>query len=723
MRPRTLFSAPNLLVAIVAALAALNSAPTPLAGQPHEAQAAADSLKDHYFRQDFAGGSQAGETLVARFPDAPEVSAWHAINLARTSGRAPEALALTADGLERWPGNHWSLAAHAIAVSYQTSRTEEAVKIAEEAFALAPDDPHTLWVRGLTLHRAQRYDDVVALVDSVLPHPWAELLVLKANALLVSRAQGEGRLERAMDVFAEARNQDPENVNAHFFPASNLLTSRNLEDGLPLIERAVELSPYSAGIRQSWFSAVQARRDLTAEEKRTLVEEEMAALLAYRPTPDAFSLAASIFRQLGAHDGIGPLEDRILAEFPESAEAEWVVINRHRALRDSLRQNTVADPEGAKARARAMLWEFVGRPSHKVPGLLGEAYLTLFTDVRADETVPSDDLLRVVQGMVEHNRMNPHLTHVEGPMALADRGVHFREAEAIAREGLDFVDEYHEPRRAMLESMGEFEASVNRMRSMMHDALGWVYFQEGRHLEARQELERAYELSRENAAVLYHLGRLAEAEGDLDEAELMYGRGRNAEVRGGAKRSTEALERLYEKKYGSLEGYEEYIEALAEVERADRRARIASTRFPEPEASPSFQLEWLHGGTYDSSEHAGKITVINFWGVWCGPCVMEAPQIQKFHEHWKDDPGVVFLTIDFNDPPDRVREWMSENGYDYPVLLDDGFVGRAGVNAFPTTWFLDGDGLMIFRHIGASNTVYEEFVWRVEMLQEWAAAR
>jgi tetratricopeptide (TPR) repeat protein len=723
MRPSTLFSAPTFLVAIVAALAALHSAPAPLAGQSDEARAAADSLRAYYFRQDFAGGSLAGGTLVARFPDAPEVSAWHAINLARTSGRAQEALDFTQGMLERWPGGHWSLSAHAVAVSYQTGRTAEGVEIAEEAFALAPHDPHTLWVRGLTLHRAQRYDDVVALADSVLPHDWAELLVLKANALLVSRAQGEDRLERAMEVFAEARAQDPENVNAHFFPASNLLASRNLEEGLPLIERAVELSPYSAGIRQSWFSAVQARRDLTAEEKRTLVESEISALVAQRPTPDVFSLAASFLRQLGAHDGIGPLEDRILREFPESVEAEWVVINRHRALRDSLRQNTVADPEEATARARDMLWEFVGRPSHRAPPLLGDVYLTLFMDVRADESVPPADLLRVVEGMVQHNRVNPHLTHVEGPLALAERGVHFREAEAIAREGLDFVDEYHEPRRASLESMGEFEASVNRMRSMMHDALGWVYFHEGRYQEAREELERAYELSRENAAVLYHLGRLAEAEGDLDEAEIMFSRGRNAEVRGGAKRSTEALEKLYETKYGSLDGYEEYIEALAEVERADRRARIASTRLPEPEAAPSFQLEWLHGGNYDSTEHAGKITVINFWGVWCGPCVMEAPQIQQFHEHWKDDPDVVFLTIDFNDPPDRVREWMAENGYDFPVLLDDGFVGRAGVNAFPTTWFLDGDGLMVFRHIGASNTVYEEFVWRVEMLKEWATAR
>jgi tetratricopeptide (TPR) repeat protein len=381
----------------------------PLTGQSDEARTAADSLRTHYFRQDFAGGARAGESLVAQFPHLVVVSAWYAINLARTSGRSEEALALTTDMLERWPESHWTLVAHSLAVSYQQGRTDEGVELAEKAFANAPDDPHTLWARGLSLHRAARPDDVVALVDSVSPHPWAELLVLKANALLVSAQQDEERLERALEVFAEARALDPTNVNAHFFPASNLISSRRMEEALPLIHRAVELSPYSSGIRQRWFAAVQARRDLTAEEKRSLVQEEIAALVAERPTPDVLSNAASMLRQLGAHEEIGPLEERILSEFPESSEAEWVVINRYRALRDSVRQGTLADEDEAKARARNMLWGFVERPSHRVPVLLGDAYLSLFGELRDDETVPPDNLLRVVQGMAQHNSVNPHL--------------------------------------------------------------------------------------------------------------------------------------------------------------------------------------------------------------------------------------------------------------------------------------------------------------------------
>jgi hypothetical protein len=51
------------------------------------------------------------------------------------------------------------------------------------------------------------------------------------------------------------------------------------------------------------------------------------------------------------------------------------------------------------------------------------------------------------------------------------------------------------------------------------------------------------------------------------------------------------------------------------------------------------------------------------------------------------------------------------------VLLDDGYVTRAKVQAFPTTWFIDRDGRVAFEHVGASDVVFEEFVWRVELLR------
>jgi thiol-disulfide isomerase/thioredoxin len=160
------------------------------------------------------------------------------------------------------------------------------------------------------------------------------------------------------------------------------------------------------------------------------------------------------------------------------------------------------------------------------------------------------------------------------------------------------------------------------------------------------------------------------------------------------------------------------VEGLAEAEPSGPVVLAPPAVPPSPVNLPAIDLEWLDGGRMGADELEGRIVVINFWGVWCGPCVAEAPQIQQLHEKYRDDPGVVFLTINAFDPDlDKVRNWMVENDYDYPVLIDDNFATPSGVRGYPTTWFADRHGRIVFEHIGASGAVFEEFVWRVEMLQ------
>jgi hypothetical protein len=47
----------------------------------------------------------------------------------------------------------------------------------------------------------------------------------------------------------------------------------------------------------------------------------------------------------------------------------------------------------------------------------------------------------------------------------------------------------------------------------------------------------------------------------------------------------------------------------------------------------------MKGGRFSSESLKGKVAVINFWGVWCSPCVREAPQVQQFAEEFRDRPA------------------------------------------------------------------------------------
>ncbi|PRX45563.1 thiol-disulfide isomerase/thioredoxin [Prauserella shujinwangii] len=74
--------------------------------------------------------------------------------------------------------------------------------------------------------------------------------------------------------------------------------------------------------------------------------------------------------------------------------------------------------------------------------------------------------------------------------------------------------------------------------------------------------------------------------------------------------------------------------------------------------------------TISTADFAGKVVVVNIWGQWCGPCRVEAPELQKVYERTRDE-GVQVLGIDVRDydrePP---QDFMRDRGLTYPSIYD-----------------------------------------------------
>ena len=295
------------------------------------------------------------------------------------------------------------------------------------------------------------------------------------------------------------------------------------------------------------------------------------------------------------------------------------------------------------------------------------------------------------------------------------------------------------------------EDHLNYYLSDVHNAIGWASYKAGRIEEGRKELEPALEFSGTNASVHYHLGQVfehmateaeealqgqdsktivlrseTEVRGEIEDARNWLDKAEESlrslslEAQSwGQNPSQEALEALYERRHGSREGLDEYLATLSERERLRRRERILESRLDTAHTYEPFALPELDGELVDSTELDGKIAVLHFWGTWCGPCVLELPEYQKFHTRYLDDPEVEVISISNDKSRDVVDKYMSENEYDFIVLMDDGYVQTAGVNVWPTTWFVDGDGYIQFVKQGGSSDSHleEEFAWRVEALR------
>lgn len=137
---------------------------------------------------------------------------------------------------------------------------------------------------------------------------------------------------------------------------------------------------------------------------------------------------------------------------------------------------------------------------------------------------------------------------------------------------------------------------------------------------------------------------------------------------------------------------------------------------------PEFAEATLSGGTFTSESFLGRLTLVNFWATWCGPCIVEIPELVALHDEWSDLPfEIVGVSMD-PEGFEIVEVFASEFQISYPIIMDEGDLAEAfgGVYALPTTFLVDEGGTIVYRFIGLFP--FEEMRERMNELLERAEA-
>lgn len=128
---------------------------------------------------------------------------------------------------------------------------------------------------------------------------------------------------------------------------------------------------------------------------------------------------------------------------------------------------------------------------------------------------------------------------------------------------------------------------------------------------------------------------------------------------------------------------------------------IGMTVFDEPVEAPDFTLNYLNGEEVSLSDFRGKVVFLNFWATWCGPCRVEMPSMNDLHADLKDE-NFVLLAVNQQEEPSVVADFVEEQGYDFPILMDRN--GRTsyqyGIRGIPTTYIIGPDGNVIAGKVG-----------------------
>ena len=122
-------------------------------------------------------------------------------------------------------------------------------------------------------------------------------------------------------------------------------------------------------------------------------------------------------------------------------------------------------------------------------------------------------------------------------------------------------------------------------------------------------------------------------------------------------------------------------------------------------AAPSFRAQQLAGGDVDfPSSLGGRVVIIRFWADWCKYCEAEMKAIETIYQRHKDK-GLTVLAVNAGQDKATAAAFVNKIGVTYPILLDEQTVTakRYGVVGLPTTFFVDGAGVVRGKVIGEAD--------------------
>jgi thiol-disulfide isomerase/thioredoxin len=98
------------------------------------------------------------------------------------------------------------------------------------------------------------------------------------------------------------------------------------------------------------------------------------------------------------------------------------------------------------------------------------------------------------------------------------------------------------------------------------------------------------------------------------------------------------------------------------------------------------------GNGYRYEDYLGKNLVINYWAIWCGPCIKEIPELVALDENHED---IVVFGVNYDQPgPEMMAEQIADLSINFPVFDHDPYqhfdVDKPEV--LPTTLIIGKDG-------------------------------
>ncbi|AFS79015.1 thioredoxin domain-containing protein [Gottschalkia acidurici 9a] len=165
---------------------------------------------------------------------------------------------------------------------------------------------------------------------------------------------------------------------------------------------------------------------------------------------------------------------------------------------------------------------------------------------------------------------------------------------------------------------------------------------------------------------------------------------------------SEKSKKEYEEIHGEIKEFKSLIKTFKPVTEQEKLSENKKLEF---------NAKTLDGKKIDSSIlKDSKLTMVNIWATYCGPCIKEMPDLQKLYEEVKDENiNILGIVSDTPDPDNEelAKQIVSKKGVKFANIIPDEKLMNGilqDVSGVPTTFFVDSEGNIIGEFVvGAKN--------------------
>jgi thiol-disulfide isomerase/thioredoxin len=143
---------------------------------------------------------------------------------------------------------------------------------------------------------------------------------------------------------------------------------------------------------------------------------------------------------------------------------------------------------------------------------------------------------------------------------------------------------------------------------------------------------------------------------------------------------------------------------LARRERARKSTQPKSVKIFDDENMPRAPIstgEKAPGFADSGSSSSGKVTLLDFWATWCGPCRHALPGLKQIQSVYGSD-QLEIISVSEDDDEGAWHDFVAQNQMTWTQRLDADhqMMRQYGASALPTYVLIGKDGAVVNQYVG-----------------------